>query len=224
MTAQINKSTGVHLNGGQGRPGSSGGSSEAGPITRIDAPRGSFPIHWPKEEAKCQVTKRRKRRGSGTWGFPGEEQGSASFAERRHHAGNVQARGWCTRVDFLRQGLRLAVLHGGLLHSPPWTGETRGGKGSWEASQNLFLQGTPHLSSPLPCPELFSNTNILLLRRDTFQPRMKYPLCLTNTTVFLHISLKLTFLQQPTPPVLTRNTLISEVWLSRHFSCLCLAC
>lgn len=115
----------MYLNDGHGGSVASWGSLEAEPVSKADTPSGSFLIHWPKENAKCQLTRRQKQKGSVTRWFPqGRSRESSRKEETCWQFPNEQA----GIPGSIAQSKQRLTVFGFVLkrspHSSRWTGKT----------------------------------------------------------------------------------------------------
>lgn len=184
----MNKSAEIHLNGGQGRSGSSWRSLEVEPVSKTDVPRGSFLIHWPREDAKCQLTRRWKKMGGVSRWFPQGGAGELLVCRKEETtlATSKLEAGAPGRYYTARPEVVSVLIHVHACSTPsPWMGKTRGWGESLRDVSELLSPRHSSPISPLWCPELFPNTNILLLKSDTFQPLTKDLFCPIDTHCFL---------------------------------------
>lgn len=222
----MNKSAEVHLNGGQGHSGSSWRSLEVEPVSKTDVPRGSFLIHWPREDAKCQLTRRWKKMGGVSRWFPQGGAGELLVCRKEETtlATSKLEAGTPGRYYTAQPEVVSVLIHVHAYSTPsPWMGKTKGWEEPLRDVSELLSprHSSPHFS-PL-VPWIISKHKYIAFKEqylpatyERFVLPYWYPL-------FSYISHKLTFVQ-PALPVLTLNTLISKVWLSLHFSFLCFAC
>lgn len=117
---------------------------------------------------------------------PREEQVRVSSQKKRNSFAVCKLNSWCTgRYYKARPEVSSVQVHAEVLSTPLPVG----GKISQEVSQNLFLQGTPHLAYPFPHPELcFKHEITSCYERGSFQPLMKYLFCSINITVYFLVS------------------------------------